>query len=201
MMFAGLASLGQEATAKAILDEALAKIEHATTLSMTVVETTEEFPRASRTKCAYRRGGFLRLDNRRAVQVASPESAWEYSTSGKTYESLPTLPKDLNAAQALWWLRVFAANLPILSGPTPVTWHALDALRLELDGRKEMTKEAKLFVYFDPATHLPLGVSANLGSITQVKIFEHLQLDVKLRDSLFAFVPPPGWKQRKIPNS
>ena len=71
----------------------------------------------------------------------------------------------------------------------------MPTLRIELDGRKQMTKETKLFVFVDPKTHNPIGISGNLGSMTQVVIFEDLKVNPPLSDSLFTFMPPKDWKQ------
>ena len=64
-----------------------------------------------------------------------------------------------------------------------------------MDGTKEMTKDTQLFAYVDPKTHIPIGISANLGSVTQVVLFEDLKINPKLSDSVFTFSPPKGWRK------
>ena len=86
--------------------------------------------------------------------------------------------------------------MPTIGTPRPVVWHGKSALRAEVDGRKTMTKETKLYYYFNPKSHSQLGVSENLGSMKQVAIFSDLKLHQKLDDATFRFVPPKGWKLR-----
>ncbi len=193
----GAVVLGQSVTAKAILAEAKAKLEHARSVSVTVIVTKEEFPKSSTEKWAFRKGGYLRAEFGDLVRVANPRAAWEYSRSKKTYRSIPAPTHDVNGGDVLNQLALTLSGFPILSGPTSVPWHRMKTLRIELDGRKTMTKETKLFAFFDPKTHLPLGVSANLGSVTQVMVLKDLKLNPRLDDSLFEFKPPAGWTKLK----
>jgi outer membrane lipoprotein-sorting protein len=193
----GAAVLGQGATAKAILAEARAKLEHATSVTVTVITTTKEFPKPTTEKWAFRNGGYLRAEFGNLVRVANPKSAWEYSPTKKTYRSIPPPTRDVYGGDVLSKLALTLANFPVLGGPTNVAWHGMKTLRIELDARKTMTKETKLFAFFDPQTHLPLGVSANLGSVTQVMILKDLKLNPRLDDRLFEFKPPAGWTKLK----
>ena len=87
-----------------------------------------------------------------------------------------------------------SGEMPTIGKPEQVKWHGLTALRIEVDGTKTMTKETKLYYFFDPKTHDELGVSADLGSVTQVELFSDLKINPKIEDSVFQFVPPKGWK-------
>jgi outer membrane lipoprotein-sorting protein len=189
-------ALAQGTTAKVFIAEALAKLEQAKSITVTVLVTTEEFPKPYRLEYAYRQGGYLRIDDGHMVQVANPKAAWAFSPTEKKYRPIALLPKGASVVRLLS-LDMGLPNLPILNGPTRVTWHGKRALRIELDGRKAMTKETKLFTYYDPNTHWPIGVSANLGSITQVRILEHMKVNQNLSDSMFAFTPPHGWSLSK----
>jgi outer membrane lipoprotein-sorting protein len=88
---------------------------------------------------------------------------------------------------------MFGSKLPIIGMPIKTLWHSRSVIRIELDGRKQLTKETKLFVFIDSKTHLPFGISANLGSITQVDIYENLKINPKILDPAFQFSPPKGW--------
>jgi hypothetical protein len=181
-------------SARDLLYEANRRVLEAKTISVTQFRTTEEFPRPSRTRFWISQGGYFRIEHASVVDVGSPTAAWTYDIQRKIYQKRPPIAKEVD-----WLPRIgfdfFGAPHPILGGPMAVNWHGFSALRIELDGRKAMTKETKLFYFFDTKTRLPLGVSANLGSITQVLIFEDLKLDGPIPKPKFEFRPPADWKE------
>ena len=186
--------LAQAASASSIIRDAWSQVSQAKTLSVTLVKTFEETGKSSTTKFWFKSGGYFRAESSSAIDVSNPTQGWTYSISRKVYQSRKPVPADLSTPQVLG-LDILNKNFPILGGPTTVTWHNRHALKIELDGRKAMTKETKLFVFFNPKTHLPIGVSANLGSITQIRLYQDLQVNTDLQDDIFNFSPPKAWKQ------
>ncbi len=189
----GMFFVGHIQTPSAILNDAWSKIENAKSIAVTLVVTTEEFKRESRTSYAFRKGGYFRAQSKNLVDVSNPKQAWTFRSDTKTYQSRPPLPKEFNLGDTLG-LEFFHAGLSSIGHPTKTTWHGKSVLRIELDGRKSMTRETKLFVFIDMKDHIPYGFSANLGSITQVTVFENLKINPKLDDHIFEFRPPKGWK-------
>lgn len=195
MTFVFLALLLQSApSATAIVQDALRKIDQADTATVTLVRGIEEFPGRTRTRYWFRKGGSFRAEAGPLVDVSDPRQGWTYQTEKKIYQSRPPIPPTMSFASIVG-LDLLRAGLPIVGAPRQMAWHGHPAIRIELDGRKRMTKETKLFAFFDPKSHLPLGYSANLGSVTQLAIFEDLKLDPKIDGAKFQFVPPKDWKQ------
>ena len=189
-LFIGYAALLSEAvTSKLILAEVKQKLDHAKSLTVTVISEIEEFHRSKQQMFAYRKGGYLRIEDGQVVTVANPTKAWAFSTHLKKYKTLPLPDQRYTAVQIV----TVGIDLPILSEPVSVRWHGMSALKIEFDGRQAMPKETKLFGFYDPKSHLPLGISANLGSMTQITIFKNLKLDAPLADSLFTYKPRDGW--------
>ncbi len=184
--------LTSQLSADKIMAEAWEKVSQAKSISVTKLQTTEEFKRDLRVKFYFRAGGYVRVEKPLLTDISNPKQAWTFRTSKKTYQSKAAVPVSFNI-NSLLGIEMFNSGLPILSGPSPVVWHNHSTLRIELDGRKVMTTRTKLFVYVAPKTHLPIGISANLGSVTQVTIYENLKVNQPLSDSLFNFVPPAGW--------
>ena len=184
---------GQMLSSKDILKDSWTKVYEANSLTMTVVSSFEEVGHENRIRYAYRKGGFFRADTGTIVDVGTSKGGWTFSTTQKKYQIRPGMPKDFNIAQSSD-LSAFQGALPTKGNPVSVTWHKRKALKIELDGTS-MTKETKLFVFVDPQSHLPVGVSANLGSVTQVRLFEELKLNQTIPDALFRFTPPAGWKK------
>ncbi len=188
-------SLTQVSAAHGIMSDASDKLHHATsvTVTVTVIDKNEESPPALKTEYAFRKGGYLRIEQPDATRVSNPKAAWAFSPSEKEYNSLP-LSKDEDFLRMMS-LGPWASELPVLNGPSRVIWHGMPALRIGLDGKKEKTNVS---LYYDPKTHLPLGMSSTMGSIAVQEIFEHLKLNPRLDDRLFQFTPPHGWTQVKI---
>lgn len=190
------AALAQGPSAKAIMAEASEKLQRATSVTVTVIDSTAGFPQARRAEYSYRKGGYLRIEDAHITRVSSPKAAWAFSAAEKEFNSLP-LSKDSEFLGMLS-LGPWVLNLPVLNGPTRAVWHGMPALRIELDGSKKMGKESRVSVYYDPKTHLPLGMFSGLGRNTVEEIFEHMKLNPKLDGRLFQFTPPPGWTQVKV---
>lgn len=175
-----------------LLDEVHRRIEAATSLSVTVTVTTEEFPKPQTTKWWWKRGGYYRYESAQGIFIGCPTTSWSVKPSEKGYKVLEGVQTNWSLSREVG-LDFLSMGLPPIGEPTKVTWHGKQALRVELDG-KRMTKETRMYVYFDPLTHDPLGVSANLGSITQVRIFSDLKINPQIPASMFQFVPPKGYK-------
>ncbi len=176
-------------SASEVLHDAWRQVEQAQSISVTKMRTTEEFPKESRVRLWWRKGGYFRSDAGALIDLNNPKQGRTYRADKKIYQLRTPLPASFNCLPTIG-LDLFGAGLPIVGEAKKLVWHKYPALRIELDGRKQMTKETKLFVFVDPKTHAPIGVSANLGSMTQVVIFENLKLDPKIEDSMFQFVPP-----------
>ncbi len=192
MVFAYL--FAQSVSGAAILKDACAKVDSAKTLTYTSVELTEEFKGEHRIRYSFKTGGYFRAETPTVIDVSSPKGGWTYRADKKIYQSRPPIDSSFSVA----WLKgfdIFHSSSPVIGVPKEVVWHKMPTLRIELDGRKQMTKETKLFVFVDPKTHNPIGISGNLGSMTQVVIFEDLKVNPPLSDSLFTFMPPKDWKQ------
>jgi len=195
-MAIGFVWLGQHMAAKALFDEASKKLEHAITFTATIVTIQAGFPKHRRVKYAYRKGGFQRSDSVDIVFVANPKAAWYYWPAEKKYQSAPVLAKDPNAAKSCG-LGIMDSSLQIVGGPTQVTWQGVDALRLELDGSKKLGVNAKILMFFDVKTHLPIGMSIGQSPHLDGMILEDAKINPKLNDSLFSFTPPKGWSKKK----
>ena len=182
----------QTLSASALLRDAWNQVSGAHSITVTEVRTSEEFPRDHLVKYAWRTGGYFRSEAGNVVDVGNPKEGWTYSAEKKIYQVQTPLPVDFSILPGLD-LNILNAGWPILSDPIPVAWHKHKSLRVELDGRKALTKETKFFAFFDPQSHLPVGFSANLGSLTQVTIFEDLKINPAIKDATFQFTPPKGW--------
>ena len=192
-MFLALVLL--QTTSHGILLDVRERIERADTITVTVTQFAEEFPKPVKTKWWYRKGGFYKFESPQGTLIASPEKCWSYrSPSEKKYKEFP-------GAQVDWSLSKetelggpgYPSDLAPIGVPTIVEWQGRRALRIELDGTKKLTAETKLYYFFNPATHNPVGISANLGSVTQVTVFDDLKINPKIEDSVFRFVPPQDW--------
>ena len=185
----------QGSASRQILDEFRDQVAKAKSIRVTVVNLVEEFPKPAQTRWWYRPEGYYRYESAQGTFIASPEKCWSYRSTGKSYKVFPGAEKTWSLSKQIG-LGDFGdpAMMPTIGTPKAVVWHGKSALRVEVDGRKTMTKETKLYYYFDPKSHDQLGVSANLGSMTQVAIFSDLKIDQKLDESTFHFVPPKGWK-------
>lgn len=193
-MLCALLLLGQVSTSQQILVKAKDRIDRATTLSVTVESFAEEFPRPEKTKWWYRKGGYYRYENAQGWLIASPTRTWSCKPSEKGYKILPGSQTDWSLSRQTGLGDLLdPALMPPIGGPKRVKWHGRSTLRIEVDGRKAMTKETKLYFYFDPKTHDHLGTSANLGSITQVRIYWNVEINPTIPASKFRFVPPKGW--------
>ncbi len=128
------------------------------------------------------------------TDVGNPKKGWTYRSDKRIYQVRPPLPATFSLLPAVG-LDTLQAGLPVLGELRKVAWRNRATLRIELDGRGQMTKETKLFVFFDPKSRLPIGISANLGSITQVIVFENLRINPKIDAKLFRFVPTKGWRR------
>ena len=170
------------------------QVDKAHTIVFTEVKTTEEFPHDSRTHMWLAKGGYFRAETGKTVDLSNPKTAFTYRSDKKIYQVRDPLPKDVSIA-SLVGLDLFQSNLRVIGQPKQMVWHKMPAIRVELDGRKQMTKETKLFVFLDPKSHAPIGVSANLGSVTQVRIYENLKLNSTIDPTKFQFTRPKGWKK------
>ena len=184
----------QTNTATTIIASARKQLDQAQSITVTRIRTTEEFPKTTKTKYWFRKGGFFRSESPNAIDLSNPRHGWTYRADQKIYQSRPPLPTTINPMPVLD-LDILSAGLPIVGTVKSTVWHKHPALRIELDARKQMTKETKLFVYFDPKTNLPIGISANLGSVTQVMLYEELRIDPKIDDKMFQFTPPKDWRE------
>jgi len=181
-------------SATAIMKDAARKLEHAQSIQYVEDRFNEEFRKGVRTSYWYRSGGYFRAESPTITDISNPRQGWTFRKDKKIYQARPSVGPEFKIAARLG-LEFFGPNFPVIGESQSVIWHKMTALRVELDGRKQMTKETKLFVYFDPKTHLPVGISANLGSLTQVTMFENLKLGAAIPASIFSFSPPKGWKK------
>ena len=173
--------------------------------AQTIVVTTraliEEFPgRELLIKYWSQKGGYVRAERKGSVDVGNPTRGWHCSEDTKTYSLMPGVEAKFSL-ESILIPPLDPKVMPTVGVPTDVTWHGRKLLRVEIDGTKAMTKETKMFLFYEPKTYLPAGVSANLGSATQVTIFEDLKLDTKLDPKLFDFTPPSDWKEVKASRS
>lgn len=185
----------QALSSRQVLDAFATRIRSAQTLGVTVVELVEEFPKPRETRWWYRKGGYYRAESAARTVIGSPTRCWMLWPSSKRYQVSPGTAEDLTVSR-ITGLGDFGdpTSMPSIGDPKSVVWHGRRALRIEVDGTKTMTKETKLYFLFDPKTLDQVGVSANLGSMTQVRIYKNLKLNPKLDPSLFRFVPAKGWK-------
>lgn len=186
--------IAQTLSAKAILNDSWSKVQSARSITVTRIKTTEEVHREARIDYSFRTGGYFRAQAGPRVDLSSPKQAWTYQTDKKIYQSRNPVPTNFSLPLAIG-LDVVHVQWSIIGDPKAMKWHGKDTLRIELDGRKALTKETKFYVFVDPRSHLPVGISANLGSITQVTIFENLKINPPLKDKVFQFTPPKGWKR------
>ena len=183
----------QVASPADLLQEAWKQVDHARTLTVVEVKTKEEFPHEVRTRYWIKVGGYFKAKSGTLFDVSSPDGAWTYDTLKHIYQKRPPIPSNFNLMNALN-LDMFSVDWPPIGQASGLVWHGHHATRIECDGRR-LTKETKLFLFIDPQTHLPIGISANLGSMTQVDIYEDLRVNPKLSDEEFTFKPPQGWKE------
>jgi hypothetical protein len=190
--------LGQTHSSQSILKQAQDRIARATTITVTVTQVVEEFPKPVKTKWWFRKGGFYRSESPIGTLIASPAKCWSYQSRGNAYMEFPGAQPNWSLSRETG-LGSFGepGMMPTVGAPTKVKWRGRPALRVEVDARKTMTKEAKLFYFFDPKSLDQIGVSANLGSMTQVTEFSDLRINPKISDSIFSFTPPRGWKLTK----
>jgi outer membrane lipoprotein-sorting protein len=184
--------LHQGTSGKELIASAIRRLNLARTVSVTQIQTTEEFPKARRTRLWFQKGGYFRSEADEIVDIGNPRKGWTYDKSKHIFQLRPAPPASFQAADAIGISDL--AGFPVIGTTEAKTWHKRNTLRVELDGTR-MTKETKLYVFLDAKTKLPVGISANLGSITQVRLLEDLRLDPKLDAKLFQFSPPKGWKQ------
>lgn len=184
----------QSTTASEYLIQAKEKIAAANTLTVTVTRLNEEFPKPTKTKWWFQKGGFYRSESPEGTVIGSPEKTWSFRPTGKAYMEFPGTPKSFSLSQAtgLGYFRSIS-EMPPKGEPKSVKWRGRMVVRVEVDGTKSMTKETKLFFFFDPKTRDHVGISANLGSITQITEFSDLKINPKIPPSMFTFVPPRGW--------
>jgi outer membrane lipoprotein-sorting protein len=188
--------LAQALSAKQLLNDAWSQFHNAESMTMTMVITSEEHLRGDLTsKFFWRKGGFLRIEADHEVDVSDTKAAYSYRTDKKMYQVEHPAPADLELVLGQIGIHAFHAPWPVIGNPTPTVWHGFKTIRIELDARKDMTPETKLYVFVNPSTHLPIGVSANLGSETQVMIFKDVKINPTIPHSAFQFTPPKGWKQ------
>jgi outer membrane lipoprotein-sorting protein len=186
--------VAQATSAQSLLNDAWSQVDHAKSISVTVERGTEEFPPNTSTKFYWKAGGYFRAESKATVDVSSPQHGWTYSISKKIYQSRKPVPSDMTLSKVIG-VDMFHAGLPVIGEPAPAVWHGRHTLRIELNGKKAVTKETKLFVFLDAKSHLPVGVSANLGSMTQLRIYTDLTIDPQIPDDVFNFKPPSGWKE------
>lgn len=177
-----------------ILEEARARVQNAETIQVTEVRVYVYHPSTS-TRWWFRKGGFYRCEDSQGILIASPTKCWGVRPDLKGYKVYPGAQTDWSLSKEIG-LGDFGdpAKMPTIGEPKVLWWQGQTALRIEVDGRATMTPQTKLYYYFDPKTHDPIGVSANLGSIDQVRVYKDLKLNPKIEDSKFRFVPPKGWK-------
>lgn len=186
--------LGQLPTSHQIVENFRQKIAKASAVRVTVTYLHEEFPKPFEVKFWYRKGGYYRTESKQGTLIASPSKCWSYKPTGKTYREFPGAQRDWSIVAATGLGEFDPAFMPTIGRPELVKWHGLTTIRVELDGRKQMTKETKLYCFYDAKTLDQVGISANLGSITQVRIFRDLKIDPKIDEKMFRFSPPKGWK-------
>jgi outer membrane lipoprotein-sorting protein len=184
--------VGHALTSAQLIAEAVGLVEKAQTATVTVAKLSEEFSSAPyKTRYWFRKGGFYRTESPQGTLICNPKQSWAYLPKGTGYKMYPGAPTDWSLGRELGILDL--GRFPPIGSPKSVSWHGHPTLRVELDGRS-LTKETKMFCFFDPVSHFPLGISANLGSVTQVRVFENLKLNPKIDPAMFTFVPPKGWK-------
>lgn len=186
--------LAQPLSASAILQDAWTKVNGAKSMTVTLLRTTEEFGHQHRRKYAWRKGGYFWSQNDAVIDVGNPKGGFTYESDKKIYQVREPLDPYFTLVSYLD-LDVLHAGWHVIGQPKPMAWHGKKTVRIELDGRKALTKETKFFLFFDPKSHLPIAISANLGSVTQVSIFEDLRINPQIPDNLFHFTPPKGWKR------
>jgi hypothetical protein len=183
----------QDPAGTKLVEDAWSQVSSAKSITVTVLRTSAEFGGESRVRYAYRSGGYFRADDGVVIDIGTPNGGWTYSPAAKKYQIRPALPKDYEFAQNNA-LGAFQGTCPAKSAPVAVTWRGRNVLKVEVDGTK-LTKDTKMFLFVDSKSHYPVGVSANLGSLTQITVFEDLKLDPKIADSVFTFTPPKGWRK------
>jgi outer membrane lipoprotein-sorting protein len=190
--------VGQSLSAQSILKQAQDRIARATTITVAVTQVVEEFPKPVKTKWWFRKGGYYRSESPMGTLIASPAKCWSYQPRGKSYMEFPGAQSNWSLSQETG-LGSFGdpTKMPTIGVPKAVKWRGREALSIEVDATKTMTKEAKLFYFFDPKSLDHIGISANLGSMTQVTEFKDLKVNRKIADSIFSFTPPKGWKRIK----
>jgi hypothetical protein len=179
----------------AILKDASEKLAHARTISFTSVYVVEEFPRERRSKYWLKKGGYFRSEAGPMVDISDPGIGWTYQSKRRAFQIRKTVGRDFDIASVAG-LELFRPSQRPIGLPRPMRWHGHDAVRIEVDGTY-MTKETRLYLFVAPKTHTPIGISANLGSVTQVTLFEGLKIDAPTPDSLFSWTPPTDWKRVK----
>jgi hypothetical protein len=185
-------------TSRQVLDEATHKIEKAQTLSVTALKLTEPCRHPSQTKWWFRKGGYYRSESDQDTVVASPARRWRYRPTTNEYAVLPGAPTEWSLYKEIGLGNFgFPADMPTIGEPRQCVWFARSALRIEVDARKTMGKDTKLYFFFDAKTHDEIGISANLGSVTRMTVFSDLRINPKIDDSTFRFTPPSGWKRVK----
>ena len=184
----------QAPTGAGLLKDACAKVDQAHTLTYTSVQMTEEFGGQQRVRYSLKTGGYFRAETPTITDVSNPHGGYTYRTDKKIYQPRPAIGAGFSVA-SLKGFDIFHGSYATIGVPKEVVWHKKRTLRVELDGTKEMTKDTQLFAYVDPKTHIPIGISANLGSVTQVVLFEDLKINPKLSDSVFTFSPQKGWRK------
>jgi len=190
--------LMQSSTSQDILEKVREKVARADTITVTVTQFIEEHPKPVKTKWWFRKGGYYRFESPTSTIVASPSKCCSFKPTGKGYMEFPGAQTDWSLSRETGLGGIGdPTTMPPIGEPEMVKWHGQQALRIELDGTKAMTKETKLYYFFDPETHDPIGIAANLGSLTQVTQFTDLKFNPKIEESVFRFVPPKGWKLLK----
>jgi outer membrane lipoprotein-sorting protein len=195
VLLIGYLFFAQQSKSDSMLKNAEQQISKATTLSVSVDERYDEFNRSFETRWWFKKGGYYRSESPQGTLICNPERCLSYKPNNKAYMVFP-------GAQTNWSLQVETglgefgsrSRLPTIGDPKRVRWKGLDVWQVEVDGTKSMTKETKMYYFFDPKTKAHVGTSANLGSIEQVRMYKDLKVNPKLDDSLFRFDPPKDWK-------
>jgi hypothetical protein len=133
---------------QAILDEFRDRIARATTITATVTQLVEDFPKPIKTKWWFRKGGYYRCESARGTLIASPTKCWSYQPTGKEYMEFPGAQTNWSLSQETG-LGSFGepSKIPTIGVPTTVNWRGRAALRIQVDATNTMTKEAKLFYF------------------------------------------------------
>lgn len=188
-----LLALVNQVNAKTLLNEAWAKVAHATTVSATVITGSEEFSGKKQVRYTLQKGGYFRAEQGTVVDVMNPKQGYTYDTAKKIYQVRQ--PVSGMKLDKVFGVDLLKDAIPKSQAVERVNWHGQSVFKIPIKDMGQFGTSSTLVVYIDPQTHIPAGISVNLGSITQIRKFVDMRINPKLPDGTFKFAPPKAWKQ------